>query len=143
MSTNSSITIKTENGKFRTIYCHFDGYLAGVGKTLVEHYSTQEKAEALLAGGDISFLEASCDKPEGHSFEKPVEGYTVYYGRDRGETGTGARTYSSFYQVIKKEAQEFNYFFDNGKWVYFTRNNTHLCPVENQQKENTYSKALE
>lgn len=130
MSTRSSITIKTADGKFRTIYCHFDGYPSGVGKTLVEHYSTQEKAEALLAGGDISILEANCDKPEGHTFEKPVEGYTVYYGRDRGETTTGPRTYFLFSEVIKKESQEFNYFLDGEKWVYSTRNNTHLLPVE-------------
>ncbi|EAW1173092.1 post-segregation killing protein PndC [Salmonella enterica subsp. enterica] len=129
MSTHSSITVKTTDGKFRTIYCHFDGYPSGVGKTLVEHYGTQEKAEALLTDGDISFLEASCDKPEGHTFENPVEGYTVYYGRDRGETGTGPRTYYSFYKVIKKEPQEFNYFLDGGQWVYSTRNNTHLSPV--------------
>ncbi|ECG8260411.1 hypothetical protein CB010_006390 [Salmonella bongori] len=130
MSTRSSITVKTTDGKFRTIYCHFDGYPSGVGKTLVEHYGTQEKAEALLSGGDISTLEASCDKAEGHSFENPVEGYTVYYGRDRGETGTGPRTYYSFYEVIKKESQEFNYFLDGRQWVYFTRNNTNLSPVK-------------
>ncbi|ECI5353051.1 post-segregation killing protein PndC [Salmonella enterica subsp. enterica] len=130
MSTRSSITVKTTDGKFRTIYCHFDGYPSGVGKTLAQHYDTQEKAETLLAGGDISFLEANCDKPEGHTFETPVEGYTVYYGRDRGETGTGPRTYYSFYEVIKKESQEFNYFLDGGQWVYFTRNNSHFHPVE-------------
>lgn len=130
MSTRSSITVKTTDGKFRTIYCHFDGYPSGVGKTLAQHYDTQEKAETLLAGGDISFLEASCDKPEGHSFENPVEGYTVYYGRDRGETGTEPRTYYSFYEVIKKESQDFNYFLDGRQWVYFTRNNSHFHPVE-------------
>lgn len=130
MSTRSSITVKTTDGKFRTIYCHFDGYPSGVGKTLAQYYDTQEKAETLLAGGDISFLEASCDKPEGHSFENPVEGYTVYYGRDRGETGTEPRTYYSFYEVIKKESQDFNYFLDGRQWVYFTRNNSHFHPVE-------------
>ncbi|MBZ7262456.1 hypothetical protein FMK81_13160 [Klebsiella oxytoca] len=130
MATRSSITLKTEDGKYKTIYCHFDGYLSGVGKTLYEHYNTQEKAEKLLACGDISVLEASCDKPEGHSFENQIDGYTVYYGRDRGEEGTEARVYFSFSEVLKKEKQEYNYFLDEKGWVYWTHNNHHLIPVE-------------
>lgn len=130
MSTHGSITVKTENGKFRTIYCHSDGYLSGVGKTLAEHYSTQEKAEELLSGGNISVLGESCDKPEGHSFYNRVEGYTVYYGRDRGEKDVEAREYATFNEVIKYEKQEFNYFLDNGKWVYCNSYDTKLCPVK-------------
>lgn len=38
MSTRSAIIRKTEDGSYEGIYCHFDGYLAGVGKTLQEHY---------------------------------------------------------------------------------------------------------
>lgn len=132
MATRSSITIKTKDGKFMTIYCHFDGYLSGVGQTLVDHYDTQEKAEELLKYGDISFLDERCDKPEGHSFESPVDGCTVYYGRDRGEENTMARNYDTFLEVIKKETQEYNYFLDDGIWFYFTDRNTGLFPVKEE-----------
>lgn len=44
MATHSSITVKTSNGKFKTVYCHFDGYPEGVGKTLALHYNSQEKS---------------------------------------------------------------------------------------------------
>lgn len=41
MATHSSITVKTSNGKFQTVYCHFDGYPEGVGKKLALHYNSQ------------------------------------------------------------------------------------------------------
>lgn len=57
MSTRSLIGIYREEEKMvEYIYCHFDGYLDGVGKLLEEHYQTQDKIERLIAGGDISYL---------------------------------------------------------------------------------------
>jgi hypothetical protein len=71
MATRSRIAIENENGSVKSIYCHFDGYLSGVGKTLFNHYD-KEKLEKLIELGDISSLE---DSPES----------TVAYCRDRGE----------------------------------------------------------
>jgi hypothetical protein len=71
MATRSRIAIENEDGSVKSIYCHFDGYLSGVGKTLFNHYD-KEKLEKLIELGDISSLEAS---PES----------TVAYCRDRGE----------------------------------------------------------
>lgn len=130
MSTHSSITVKTSNGKFQTVYCHFDGYPEGVGKTLALHYNSQEKAEALIAGGDISVLGEHCDQPEGHSFCHPVEGYTIYYGRDRGEQNTLARNYYLFTEVLKKEQQEYNYLFDGKEWLCVECPLTEYCCEE-------------
>jgi hypothetical protein len=71
MSTRSRIAIENQDGTVDSIYCHFDGYLEGVGKTLFNHYD-QEKLEKLLELGDISSLgESTID--------------TVAYCRDRGE----------------------------------------------------------
>jgi hypothetical protein len=71
MSTRSRIAIENQDGTVDSIYCHFDGYLSGVGKTLFNHYD-QEKLEKLLELGDISSLgESTID--------------TVAYCRDRGE----------------------------------------------------------
>jgi hypothetical protein len=72
MATRSRIAIENQDGTVTSIYCHFDGYIDGVGKTLQENYNTREKMEQLIALGDISSL--------GKTIEE-----TVAYHRDRGE----------------------------------------------------------
>jgi hypothetical protein len=71
MSTRSRIAIENESGIVNSIYCHFDGYVDGVGITLFKHYD-KEKLQKLIELGDISSL--------GESTED-----TVAYCRDRGE----------------------------------------------------------
>ena len=71
MATRSRIAIENQDGTVTSIYCHFDGYLRGVGKTLFEHYD-REKTEKLIELGDISVLgESTLD--------------TIAYHRDRNE----------------------------------------------------------
>ena len=72
MATTSNIAIENQDRTVSSIYCHFDGYIDEVGKTLYENYNTKEKMEQLIALGDISSL--------GKSLEE-----TVAYHRDRGE----------------------------------------------------------
>ena len=38
------------------IYCHWDGYLDGVGKALKEHFNTYDKALNLVLGGSCSAI---------------------------------------------------------------------------------------
>jgi hypothetical protein len=71
MSTRSRIAIEKESGIVNSIYCHFDGYISGVGKTLFNHYD-KEKLQKLIELGDISSLGESIID-------------TVAYCRDRGE----------------------------------------------------------
>lgn len=56
-----------ETGQVRFVYCHFDGYPKGVGKTLVEHYRDRETVEELLALGGLSILGDGIG--ERHSFD--------------------------------------------------------------------------
>lgn len=98
MSTRCTISIALPDGKIKSIYCHHDGYLSGVGKTLFEEYDTEEKIHELLAHGDLSSL----------------SGYLSSY-KERGETGTDAQIYPSMDYV---ENQQFNYLFKDGKWFY-------------------------
>jgi hypothetical protein len=86
MGTRSNIIVQHQDGTWKRVYVHWDGYISGVGAILFEHYNSQERAEAVVAPGDMSSLYENCDKPEGHSYDTKVPGYTVYYGRDRGET---------------------------------------------------------
>ena len=72
MSTRSRIAIENQDGTVTSIYCHFDGYLSGVGKLLKEYYTTQPKVQALIELGDISALDMTPTSTEA-------------YHRDRGE----------------------------------------------------------
>ena len=98
MATRSIIAIhfkdqKENNGwPYLYVYCHWDGYPEHHLPILQHSYNTHEKALELIKGGDISILDHSCAKPEGkHDFDimGRQEGFTLYYGRDRGETGKG------------------------------------------------------
>jgi len=56
MSTNSYIGIENEDASVSYIYCHQDGYIAGVGAGLLDGYNTREAAQALVESGDQSAL---------------------------------------------------------------------------------------
>ena len=88
MATRANISVKVKNN-YLTVYSHWNGYLEGVGAILFNHYNSQEAAEALIKGGNISSLGKKCDCPEGHSFENPIPDYTVYYRRNRENENTG------------------------------------------------------
>lgn len=87
MGTSANINVKVGD-KYHCTRVNYDGYPEGVGKTLYEYYSSQELAEKLVSFGELSSLDKSCEQPLGHSYDTPVRGYSIYYGRDRGETGT-------------------------------------------------------
>src|SRR5574338_98773 len=74
MSTRSSIAVEKADGKVEAVYCHFDGYLDGVGETLVLNFDSQELAEGLVSLGGLSTVAGAKDLND-------VEAYA----RDRGE----------------------------------------------------------
>jgi hypothetical protein len=90
MSTNSAIGVVV-NGKIKSVYCHRDGYVDGVGKTLVENYD-QAKTEQLVSLGAISSLGSEIGRQ--HPFDTYNLSYevkaqyrnmTTFYHRDRDE----------------------------------------------------------
>lgn len=134
MATRSTIAVLRDDGTVAKVYCHWDGYLENNGELLVKHYDTQDKVEALIAGGDISSLGTCVGKK--HPFDlflkdkmseedkalaeqAEAEGWTLYYGRDRGETGTEAKVYADLGEYeAKAQFEEFNYCFIFGEWYY-------------------------
>lgn len=72
MSTRSLIAIVRNDHSIRAIYCHFDGYITGVGATLYENYQDVDKLNKLIDLGDISSLKETVET-------------TAAYARDRGE----------------------------------------------------------
>lgn len=117
-----------EDGKivsFKCICVHYDGYLSEAGKTLATHYTDPEKVAALVALGDLSILGAEVTKPLGHSFENPVSGYCVAYGRDRQERYCEASVVPDFEMpgrfnngrlVNTPRIESTDYIWDGSKW---------------------------
>jgi len=128
MSTRSTIARVLKNGTVKQVYCHFDGYLDGVGATLKAHYTDTKKVDKLLKLGDLSTLGPELGRK--HSFHNPYKygtqkyfAYqdkhkTKFYARDRGETGTMARVFSNITNFLRNgDRQEFNYIMlTDGRW---------------------------
>lgn len=88
MSTRSLICEEIGEDKYKTIYCHWDGYLTHNGAMLLDHYNTKEKLEELLAIGNISELKPIINPEPNlpHSFDgEQQENVVIAYGRDGGE----------------------------------------------------------
>jgi len=110
MGTRANILVLTAVGLFARIYTHWDGYISHHGPILLDHYNSQERAESLVAGGDISILDFNNDGAAGHSFETRTPGQTIYYGRDRGETGVEPQTFEKIEDAFD-DLQEYLYYF--------------------------------
>lgn len=120
MSTRSDIIVKLDDGSWRRIYCHWDGYLEHNGAILAAFYNTAAKAIDLTVEGDLSTLSYDTSAPEGHSYQTPAKGHCVYYGRDRAEENTRGVEGPSLEAVWPSSESwtEFVYIWDGGQWLY-------------------------
>ena len=120
MATRSNIIVKRADGTYKSVYVHFDGYPSARAPLLLDHYNTQELAEKLVEPGDISVLAESCELVPGHSFDTRAPGLTVYYGRDRGETGCEGQVGATLDEVWPGEDSwsEWVYLWEDGGWTY-------------------------
>ncbi len=124
MGTRSYIGMEREDGSVTYIYCHWDGYPSWNGAVLMEHYSSAERMERLLALGDISSLQPRIaptqDSP--HDFSKPEDGVVIAYDRDRGEAWEGVKhkTAASIEAIPPSHGAEYAYVYNptTGGWTY-------------------------
>ena len=120
MSTRALIAKELKNGKYKTIYCHNDGYPKGVGKTLLAEYNTEEKLDALLNLGDLSILgkQLTPDPTKPHEHLDWQRDVTLAYGRDIGEKGTEAREYT-YRRLLKASDADYIYVLgEDGTWQF-------------------------
>ena len=104
MSTRSRVGIKEKDGTVRSVYVHFDGYLAGVGKTLYESYRNADKIEQLINLGDMSSINSEVEK---------CEPYT-----QRGEDlNIATDSLESFEKNWASCGEEYVYLYINGRWM--------------------------
>ena len=117
MATRSLIGYANPNGTITYVYCHHDGYLSHNGRILLNFYNTFERVKQLVDGGQMSSLGERPDAPAGHSYKTPVDGHTVYYGRDRGETNAQP-TIASCEVAFYGNDPSYKYLFKDGKWFF-------------------------
>ena len=128
MGTRSRIGVM-HGDKVKSVYCHWDGYLAHNGAILQKHYDSA-KANNLVALGDMSSLRSEIGeahafsyhdlpKDEVEAFKVATENMCTFYGRDRGETGTDfkvAHTFEEFLEQCDNCAAEYYYIMKDGVW---------------------------
>jgi len=102
MATRATIGMVTAEGYIRYIYSHWDGYLDGVGATLLESYNTTQQVAELIAHGDVS------------SLDHTMMG-SVFYHRDRGEVLTTVCALET--DTVDDLTQEYNYVWTGEEWI--------------------------
>ena len=102
MATRSTIAVRHADNTVSQIYCHFDGYLDGNGRTLQDCYTTLEAVEQLVAGGDMSSLDSTPD--------------TCVYYTSRGED-LYVRKFDNITEFARnRQDEEYNYLWEQGTW---------------------------
>ena len=104
MATRSIIAIKTEEPAYSAIYCHWDGYPEGVGKTLKEHYSDPLKAHCLIGRGSLSALGDT------------IESSDFYTSKGEALKKHYADSLEDLKQLARDMWAEYLYVYEDGKW---------------------------
>ena len=124
MATRSTIAVNN-----RVVYCHYDGYPEGVGKTLNENYRDEAKANALIDRGGIRFLK---DTVEDTTFldetieifspaENPFGGIEYFYTYNREEGRWECKDEEGVEQDISHYGEKVAYYgIKNSVGKYYT-----------------------
>ena len=128
MATRSTIAMVLPNGTIQSVYCHWDGYLEGVGQTLAENYN-KRKTIQLLANGDVSSLGDFVGHKHDFNRASKVKS-TTFYGRDRGETGIESRNFATIEEWRGAYTwSEFFYLLQGKDWWYCEYGEKELRPI--------------
>lgn len=90
-------------------YCHYDGYLSGVGMTILENWNG-EQAYALASHGYFSSL-VETQKELGSRKEKDAHANS--------DPAIYIETRMQFLKKAIRCGSEFAYLYENGKWYYW------------------------
>lgn len=131
MGTRSYICMEIEDNRYKTIYCHFDGYLEYNGAMLVKYYNDRATVEKLLELGDLSVLnkrlEPDPSKPHGFDCDKQQKDVCVFYGRDRGDKDVQAKIFTLGQLDDPDNWMEYVYIYTkDNQWKYFETGNAML-----------------
>ena len=91
----------SEDTEYLEVYCHFDGYLEGVGADLLSDFNNYDDVFNLIIKGDMSSInDYYYDRPHEEDWDdiKPNELKTFDFN--------------------KKIPNDYYYLFENNKWIY-------------------------
>jgi hypothetical protein len=120
MATRSTIALEFADGTVQQVYCHWDGYLEHNGQILQKHYIDPFKLRDLIDLGDLSSLapQVGVEHAFGHIGTDMTQAqYTelygdmcTFYGRDRKESGCGAKKFKDFEDYkANHQCEEYEY----------------------------------
>lgn len=110
MATRSLIAIAGDTA-VAYAYVHYDGYLAGVGRKLIELYNTQEDALNIAQAGYLSGLENTIEESIEKAVHKDQNPGIVSTERDLIEDADNC-------------GAEYVYLWRDGQWLYSERYST-------------------
>ena len=134
MSTCAYVGYLTKSGSFKYIYVHNDGYISGVGQTLLNHYDLKKTRE-LIKLGSASCIYKNLNPTEGsgHYFYNREKDVCVFYGRDRKDSKADSK--ASSMKKLKLEVLldgvRYVYVIDQkGVWYVNNEDNTKLVRLD-------------
>jgi|APSaa5957512535_1039671.scaffolds.fasta_scaffold185203_3 hypothetical protein len=144
MSTRSYIAKKQPDETFKAVYCHFDGYPEGVGQTLVDSFTDENKVDKLLKLGSLSYLRDDIETQ--NNFKTfPIRGneielkdVTMAYHRDRGDD-LEINEFSNLEPMLDyfdKSWGDYLYLFEN-VWLVKNDDNDFFMEVKEVLNENS------
>lgn len=128
MGTRSRIGVM-HGDKCKSVYCHWDGYLAHNGAILQEHYDSS-RANHLVALGNLStlgkeigekhaFSQFELRAEEVQAYKELTENWTTFYMRDREEKDQEFEVSHSFDEFLEQCVEcsaEYYYIMKDGEW---------------------------
>lgn len=108
MGTAANIIHKDADGNFQIVYCHYDGYILGVGKTLLENYSSEAQVKKLFKQCDGRYISCLGNTIANTEFMKDDSSPTIQDHLD------------DFWMKYSLR-QDYNYVFEDGVWKIFRR----------------------
>ena len=105
MSTRCTVSLYDGNGKYHSVYGHWDGSLSGVGRILFDYYNTLETVTELIEMGSFSSL-------------RPTLNDSVFYSRDRFEDYELNKP-TVYHNIFDIPVQEYNYLYTGTHWFYY------------------------
>jgi len=122
MSTRCQIAMVQEDNTILSIYAHYDGHIETTGVYLHEYYSTQEKAEALIGLGNLSYVSKEIgERQDFNAFTERNWDWCLAYGRDRGQQNQQAKTVKNKEELIEKSKlgwADYIYLYEDGCWSF-------------------------
>ena len=120
MSTRSAIGIM-HGDKCKAIYCHSDGYISGVGKVLLKHYSQSSKVNYLISMGDMSVLGKEIGEKINfddamYYTEGGIAAQCRFYKRDRNERNVDFSVFDNDQELFHGVDAEYFYVMKDGVW---------------------------